>query len=95
MHKVWNSQNIPSFQATMLHPGKAKNYEPKALNKTMLPIRKSLTTSDTKHRTPPILTHISINEKEWGREGKKEPHKKCFKDGKKRKVKKNKLVKLN
>ena len=29
---------LPSSQATRLHTGKAKSYEPKALNETMLPI---------------------------------------------------------
>ena len=30
----------PSSQATRSHPGKAKSYEPKALNETMLPMKK-------------------------------------------------------
>ena len=30
----------PSSQATRSHPEKAKNYEPKALNETMLPMRR-------------------------------------------------------
>ena len=39
--------NLPSSQATRSHPGKAKSYEAKALNETMLPMRrkKSLTIS--------------------------------------------------
>ena len=40
------------------HPGKAKSYKPKALNETMLPMRrkKSLTISHNQHRTSSILT---------------------------------------
>ena len=66
----------PPFQATRSHPGKAKNCEPKALNETMLSMRrkKSLTISHTQHRTPPIPIPISTKEKEWGRVIKKETH---------------------
>ena len=51
----------PSYsQATRLHPGKARSYESKVLNETVLPMRrkKSLTISHTQHRTPPITTPI-------------------------------------
>ena len=67
--------NPLSSQETSSHLGKARSYEPKALNETMLPIRrkKSLTISHTQHRTPPIPTPISTKEKEWGRE-KEETH---------------------
>ena len=56
----------PSSQATRLHPGKAKNYEPKALSQTMLPKKrkKRITISHTQHRTAPISTPISTKEKE-------------------------------
>ena len=39
----------PASQATRSHPGKAKRFEPKALNETMLPVRrkKSFTISHT------------------------------------------------
>ena len=59
--------NLPSSQATSSHPGKAKIYEPEALNETMLSMRrkKSLTSSHAQHRTSPIPTPISIKEKEW------------------------------
>ena len=42
-----------SSQATRSHSGKARSYELKALNETMLRMRrnKSLTISDTQHRT--------------------------------------------
>ena len=38
MHIVWDLHPLkpPSSQATRSHPGKARSYEPKALNKTML-----------------------------------------------------------
>ena len=68
MHVVWDSQplKLPYSQATRLHPGKAKSYEPKALNETMLSMRrkKSLTISHTQHITLPISTPISTKEKE-------------------------------
>ena len=56
----------PSSQATRSHPGKAKRFEPKALNETMLPIRrkKSITISHTQHGTTPIPTPISTKVKE-------------------------------
>ena len=56
----------PSSQATRSHPGKAKNYEPKALNETMLPMKrkKNITISHTQHGTTPIPTPISTKEKE-------------------------------
>ena len=65
--------NPPSSQAARSHPGKVRSYEPKALNETMLPMRrkKSLTISHTRYRTLPIPTPISIKEKEWGCEKKK------------------------
>ena len=54
-----------SSQATRSHPGKAKSYEPKTLNVTMLPMRrkKSITISHTQQRTTPISTPISTKEK--------------------------------
>ena len=63
----------PSSQATRSHQGKAKTYEPKALNETMLPMKrkKSITISHTQHRTTPIPTHISTKDKEWGRKKKR------------------------
>ena len=66
----------PSSQATRSHSRKAKSYEPKALNETMLPMRKkkSLIISDTiQHRTSPIPIPISVKEKEWEREKKRRP----------------------
>ena len=62
--------NPLSSQATWSRPGKAKSYEPKALNETMLPMKrkKSITISHTQLRTTPIPTPISTKEKEWGRE---------------------------
>ena len=58
--------NPPFFQASRSHPGKAKNYEPKSLNETMLPMKrkKSITISHTQHGTTPIPTPISTKEKE-------------------------------
>ena len=54
MHIVWDLHPLkpPSSHATRSHPGKAKSYEPNALNKTMLPMRrkKSITISHTQHR---------------------------------------------
>ena len=84
--------NPPSSQATRSHPGKAKSYEPKALNETMLPMRrkKSLTISHTQHRAPPIPTTISTKKKECGRE--KEKVNKGKTGGK---LKERKLVKFN
>ena len=51
----------PSPEATRSNPGKAKSYEPNALNETMLPMwrKKSITISPTQHRTTPISTPIS------------------------------------
>ena len=65
----------PFSQATRSHPGKAKSYEPKAMNETMLPMRrkKSITISHAQHRTTPIPTNISTKEKEWEREKKRRP----------------------
>ena len=47
MHEVWDSQRIivptktaPSSEATRSHPGKANIYETKALNETMLLMRR-------------------------------------------------------
>ena len=50
-----------SSQATRSYPGKAKSYEPKALNETMLPMKrkKSITISHIQHGTTPIPTPIS------------------------------------
>ena len=58
----------PSSQVTRLHPGKVKSYEPKALNETMLSMRrkKSIKISHTQQRTTPISTPISTKEKERG-----------------------------
>ena len=55
---------------------KTKSYEPKALNETMLPMRrkKTITISHTQYRTTPIPTPISTKEKEWGREKKMDTH---------------------
>ena len=66
----------PSSQATRSYLGKAKSYEPKALNETMLPMKrkKSLIISHTQHRTPPISTPISTKEKEWDCEKKGDSH---------------------
>ena len=49
---------LPSSQATRSHPGKAKNYKPKAPNETMMPMRrkKRITISHTQQRTPPVST---------------------------------------
>ena len=54
-----------SSQATWSYPGKAKSYDPKALNETMLPMRrkKSIATSHTQHWTSPIPTPVSTKEK--------------------------------
>ena len=77
MHVVWDSHPLkpPSSQATRSHPGKAKSYEPKTLNETMLPMRrkKSITISHTQHRTTPIPAPILTKEKEWGCEKKRRP----------------------
>ena len=58
--------NTPSSQ------GKAKSHESKALNETMLPMRrkKRITIS---HSNTPIPSPISTKEKEWGREKKRRP----------------------
>ena len=50
--------NPPSSQATRSHPGKAKSYEPTALNEKMLPMKrkKSITISHTQYGTTPIPT---------------------------------------
>ena len=70
LHAEWDSHQLkpPSTQATWSHPGKAKSYEPKALNETMLPMRRknSLTISHIQHSRPQIPIPISTKEKEWG-----------------------------
>ena len=68
--------NPLSSQAARPCPGKARSYEPKALNGNMLPMRrmKSLTISHTQQRKTPIPTLISIKEKEWRHEKKKETY---------------------
>ena len=62
----------PWSQARRSHPGKAKRYEPKALNETMLSLRrkKSITISHTQQ----ISTLISTKEKEWRHEKRGDPH---------------------
>ena len=52
----------PIFRSAKSHPGKAKSYEPKTLNETLLPIQ------DHTHSHP-----ISTKEKEWGREKNRKP----------------------
>ena len=103
MHGVWDSlthrvpTKTPLFSRNKSHPGKAKSYEPKALNETMLPMRreKSITIPHTQQRTTPIST----KEKEWGHEKKWRPipgarkSKQRIKTG--GKLKENKLIKLN
>ena len=66
----------PSSQVTRLHPGKAKSYEPKTLNETMLHMKdkKSITISHIQQRTTPISIHILTKEKEWGHEKRGDPH---------------------
>ena len=56
----------PCTRATRSLPGKARNYERKALNETMLPMgrKKSLIISHTQLRTPPIPTPISTKKRE-------------------------------
>ena len=91
----------PSSQTTRSHPGKAKSYKLKALNETMLPMRrkKIITISHTQQRTMPVSTPISTKEKEWGHEKKRRPtpearkSKQRIKTG--RKLKENKIIKLN
>ena len=90
----------PSSQATRLHPGKAKNYKPKALNETILSMRrkKRITISHTQQRTTPISTPISNKEKEWGHEKKRRPTLEARKSKQKNtggKLKENKIIKLN
>ena len=60
----------PSSQTTRSHSGKVKSYELKALNETMLFVRrkKSITIWHTQHSTTPIPTPISTKVKEWGTE---------------------------
>ena len=88
-----------SSQATRSHPGKAKSYEPKALNKTILPKRRkeSITISHTQQRTTPISTPILTKETKWGHEKKRRPTpgvRKSKKMGKNRR-KVNKIIKLS
>ena len=54
-----------SSQVTRSHQGKARSYEPKALNETMLPMKrkKSITISYTQHKTTPIPTPILTKER--------------------------------
>ena len=77
MHVVWDSHPLkpPSSQATRSHSEKAKNYEPNALNETMLPMKrkKTITISHTQHGATPISTPISTKVKEWGREKQRRP----------------------
>ena len=77
----------PSTQATRSHPGKARSYEPKAQNETMLSMRrnKSITISHTQHKT----TAIPTKEKEWGREKKGRPIPGVIKSNQKKKKKAN------
>ena len=77
MHVVWDLHplNPPFSQAIRSHQGKAKSYEPKALNETMLPMKrkKSITILHTQHETTPIPTPISTREKKWRREKQRRP----------------------
>ena len=77
MHVMWDSHtlNPPSSQATRSHPGKAKNYKPKALNEKVLPMRrkKSIIISHTQQKTTPISTPISTKEKKLGNDKKRRP----------------------
>ena len=55
-----------SSQATRSHPGKTKSYEPKALNETMLSMKrkKTITISHAQHGTTPIPTpHFNKSER--------------------------------
>ena len=65
----------PLSQAIRSH-GKARSYEPKALNERMLPMRKkkNLTISHTQHRTLPIPTPISLKRKNGNVRKKGDPH---------------------
>ena len=64
--RVELAEDVASSQATRSYPGKAKSYEPKALNGTTLPMKrkKCITISHTQHVTTPILTLIFTKEKE-------------------------------
>ena len=66
----------PTSQATKSHPGKAKSYEPKALNETMLPMRrkKSITISHNQHRTTPIPTPFQPKRKNGDKRKRGNPH---------------------
>ena len=66
----------PSFQLTRSHPGKAKSYEPKALNETMLPTKrkKSITISHTQHMTTPIATPFQPKRKNGDVRKRGDPH---------------------
>ena len=80
----------PSFQAIKSHPGKTWSYEPKALNETMLPIKrkKSLAISPTQNRTP----HFNQRERmrTWEKKDTHTERKKTW-----GKLKESKLVKLD
>ena len=66
----------PLFSRNMVTSRKSKKLWTKAVNETMLPMRrrKTITISHTQQRTTPISTPISTKEKEWGHEKKGDPH---------------------
>ena len=66
----------PSSQATRSNPGKAKNYEPKALNETMQPMRrkKSLIISHTSTGHHQFLLPFQPKRKNRNVRKKRDPH---------------------
>ena len=78
MHVVWDSHPLktPSSQATRSHPEKAKSYVLKALNETMLPMRRkeSITISHNQYRTIPIPTPLQPKRKKRDARKRGDPH---------------------
>ena len=84
-------------QATRSHPGKAKSYEPKALNETMRR-KKSITISYTQQRTTPMPTPFQPKRKNGDMRKKRRPTLGARKSKQKKntggKLKENKIIKL-
>ena len=86
----------PSSQATKLHPGKAKSYELKALNETMLPMRRKksitiYTTSTRPHQFPPPFQPKRKNEDLRKRGDSHQEQEKVKKEKNRRKVKRKQI----
>ena len=86
----------PSSQATRLHPGKAKSYEPKALNETMLPMRRKKIITISHTQQFPLPFRPKRKNGDMRKRGDPHQEQETVNNGKRteRKLKENKIIKL-